>query len=180
MISRTEGPSLQIARAAPADRPGLAAGLGIGVGGEPAAFELLHQGEGHRDGGGAVEYRSRRRSGGSLMGSPKMPQAAALLQGLGRMGHQLLQHRLQPGPVVGEVWIEVLNVDASWDGAAHRNTPRRPGASAGWLFAAAVCMPEGKNKALTVIHRSRQAFTWRGAWIQFGSSQAPTRRRSGR
>jgi hypothetical protein len=29
--------------------------------------------------------------------------------------------------------------------------------------------------ALTVIHRSRQAFTRRGAWIQFGSSQAPTK-----
>jgi hypothetical protein len=35
-------------------------------------------------------------------------------------------------------------------------------------------MPEGKKRALTVIHRSKQAFTWRGAWIQFGSSQAPT------
>jgi hypothetical protein len=35
-------------------------------------------------------------------------------------------------------------------------------------------MPEGKNRALTVIQRSRQAFTWRGAWSQFGSSQALT------
>jgi hypothetical protein len=35
-------------------------------------------------------------------------------------------------------------------------------------------MPEGKNRALTVIHLSRQAFTWRGARSQFGSSQAPT------
>jgi hypothetical protein len=34
-------------------------------------------------------------------------------------------------------------------------------------------MPEGKNRARTGL-RDRQAFTWRGAWIQFGSSQAPT------
>ena len=43
------------------------------------------------------------------------------------------------------------------------------------MLVTAVCMPEGKNRALTVIERSRQAFTWRGAWIQFGSSQAPTK-----
>jgi hypothetical protein len=91
------------------------------------------------------------------------------------MGHQLLQHRQQPGPVVRQLGIEVLDVVAGRDGAAHRNTPRRPGASAGWLVAEAVCMPEGRNRALTVIQRSRQAFTWRGAWIQFGSSQAPTK-----
>jgi hypothetical protein len=34
-------------------------------------------------------------------------------------------------------------------------------------------MPEGKNRARAGL-RDRQAFTWRGAWIQFGSSQAPT------
>ena len=90
------------------------------------------------------------------------------------MGDQLLQHSQQPGPVVSQLGIEVLDVVAYRDGAAHRNTPRRPGARAGWLFATAVCMPEGKNRALTVIQRSRQAFTSRGAWIQLGSSQAPT------
>ncbi|CAK6691886.1 hypothetical protein VB734_00230 [Synechococcus sp. BA-124 BA4] len=42
-------------------------------------------------------------------------------------------------------------------------------------MAMVACIPEGKNKALTAIHRSRQAFTWRGALIQFGSSQAPTK-----
>ena len=35
-------------------------------------------------------------------------------------------------------------------------------------------MPEGKNRARAGL-RDRQAFTWRGAWIQFGSSQAPTK-----
>ena len=43
------------------------------------------------------------------------------------MGHQLLQHRLEPGPVVSQLRIEVLDVVASRDRAAHRNTPRRPG-----------------------------------------------------
>ena len=49
------------------------------------------------------------------------------------MGHQLLQHRQQPGPMVRQVWIEVLDVVGSRDGAADRNIPRRPGASTGWL-----------------------------------------------
>ena len=66
------------------------------------------------------------------------------------MGHQLLQHRQQPGPVVRQVGIEVLDVVAGRDGAAHRNTPRRPGARAGSFFPMAPCMPEGKNRALTV------------------------------
>jgi hypothetical protein len=35
-------------------------------------------------------------------------------------------------------------------------------------------MPEGKNRARAEL-RDRQAFTWRGAWIQLGSSQAPTK-----
>jgi hypothetical protein len=52
--------------------------------------------------------------------------------------------------------------------------PAGPGARAGSFFPIALCMPEGKNRALTVIQRSRQAFTSRGAWIQLGSSQAPT------
>jgi hypothetical protein len=69
--------------AAPADRPGLIATLGIGVGRQAAALEPLHQGEGHGDGGGDVGHRSRRRSGGSLMGSPEPAQGAAFLQGLG-------------------------------------------------------------------------------------------------
>jgi hypothetical protein len=43
------------------------------------------------------------------------------------MGHQLLQHRLQPGPVLRQLGIEVLDGVASRDRAAHRNTPRRPG-----------------------------------------------------
>jgi hypothetical protein len=72
------------------------------------------------------------------------------------MYQQLLQYRQQPGPVVREVWIEVLDVVA------------------GWLGATAVCMPEGKNRARAGL-RDRQAFTWRGAWIQFGSSQAPAK-----
>ncbi len=50
---------------------------------------------------------------------------------------------------------------------------RQQGARATWLFAAAVCMPEGKNRARAGL-RDRQAFTSRGAWIQLGSSQAPT------
>lgn len=90
------------------------------------------------------------------------------------MGLKALQHGQQLGAVVGQLWIEVLDVGRGGNGAAHRNTPpQRPGARAGWLLAAAVCVSEGKNSALTVIQRSRQAFTWRGAWIQFGSSQAP-------
>ena len=43
------------------------------------------------------------------------------------MGHQPLQHRLQPGPVVSQIGIEVLDVVGCTDGTAHRNTPRRPG-----------------------------------------------------
>ncbi len=69
--------------------------------------------------------------------------------------------------------IEVLDVIAIEDGAAHRNTPRRPGARAGCIFPMVVCMPEGKNRARAGL-RDRQAFTSRGAWIQLGSSQAPT------
>ncbi|MFN7897764.1 MAG: hypothetical protein ACK5Q6_16715 [Cyanobacteriota bacterium] len=42
------------------------------------------------------------------------------------------------------------------------------------LLLAAICMPDWKNRALTVIQRSKQAFTWRGAWSQLGSSQGPT------
>jgi hypothetical protein len=57
------------------------------------------------------------------------------------MGHQLLQECQQQGPVVRQLGIEVLDVIASRDGAVHRKTPRRPGASAGWLAAAAVSMP---------------------------------------
>ncbi len=94
-----------------------------------------------------------------LVFHPQAPECAALLQGLGVIGHKALQHRQQPGAVVSQLWIEVLDVGRGRNGAAHRNTPRRPGARAGWLLAAAVCMPEGKNRALTVIHRSRQAFT---------------------
>ena len=67
--------------------------------------------------------------------------------------------------------ILLNGIDPQTSGAA----PGVLGASAGWLVAPAVCMPEGKNRALTVIQRSRQAFTSRGAWIQLGSSQAPTK-----
>jgi len=108
------------------------------------------------------------------MGRPEAPQRSALLQRLGFMGDQMLKHLQLPGAVVGQLRIEVLDVGRGRNGAAHRNTPRRPGASAGWLPTTAVCMPEGKNSALTVIQRSRQAFTWRGAWIQLGISHAPT------
>jgi hypothetical protein len=76
----------------------------------------------------------------------------------------VIQHRIEMGDVI-----------ANRHGATHRNNPRRPGARAGWLLLAAICMPEGKNKALTVIQRSKQAFTWRGAWSQLGSSQVPTK-----
>jgi hypothetical protein len=89
------------------------------------------------------------------------------------MGNQMLQHRQQPGSVVRQIGIEVPDVVGCTDGAAHRNTPRRPGGSAGWVLAMAVCKPEGKNRARVEL-RDRQAFTSRGAWIQFGSSQAPT------
>jgi hypothetical protein len=89
------------------------------------------------------------------------------------MGHQLLQHRLQPGPVVIELRIEVLDVIACRDGATHRNTPRRPGARAGWIFPMVFCMPEGKNRSRVVL-RDRQAFVSLGSLIQLGSSQLPT------
>ena len=91
------------------------------------------------------------------------------------MDHQLLQHCLQPGPVVRQLRVEVLDVVAGRDGAAHRNTPRRPGARAGWFLPMADCMPEGKNRALTVIQRSKQAFVSLGPLIQLGSSQLPTK-----
>jgi hypothetical protein len=42
------------------------------------------------------------------------------------------------------------------------------------------CMPEGKNRALTVIHLSRQAFASLGPLIQLGSSQLPTNARENR
>lgn len=173
-VALFHGRTVAIGGASPADRPGLVAALGIWVGLQAAAFELLHQGEGYGDGGGNVGHRSRPSPGGSLMGCPEPAQGAAFLHGLGLMGHQLLQNRQQPGPVMRELGIEVLDVVVGRDGFVHRNTPRRPGAKATWLFAAALCMPEGKKRALTVIQRSRQAFTWRGAWIQLGSSQAPT------
>ncbi len=121
--------TVAIGGAAPTDRPGLTAGLGIGVGLQAAALELLHQGEGHGDGGGDVGNRSRRRSGGSLMGRPEPAQSAAFLQGLGLMGHQLLQDCQQPGPVVRQLGIEVLDVVAGRgpgsSSAAHRHQRTR-------------------------------------------------------
>jgi hypothetical protein len=96
------------------------------------------------------------------------------------MGDQMLQHSKQPGPVVSQLGIEVLDVVAYRNAAAHRNTPRRPGARAGWIFPRVVCMPEGKNRALTVIHLSRQAFVSLGPLIQLGSSQLPTNARENR
>jgi hypothetical protein len=50
------------------------------------------------------------------MGRPEPPQRPPL-QGLGLMGHQMLQHRQQPGPVVSQLGIEVLDVVASRKGA---------------------------------------------------------------
>jgi len=41
-------------------------------------------------------------------------------------------------------------------------------------------MPDGKNRALTVIQRSRQAFVSLGPLIQLGSSQLPTNAREKR
>jgi hypothetical protein len=95
------------------------------------------------------------------------------------MRHQLLQHRQQPGTVVRQGWIEVIDVSAGWDGAAHWNTPRRPGARAGWIFPRVACMPEGKNRARVVL-RYRQAFVSLGPLIQLGSSQLPTNARETR
>jgi hypothetical protein len=43
-----------------------------------------------------------------------------------------------------------------------------------------VCMPDGKNRALTVIQRSRQAFVSLGPLSQLGSSQLPTNAREKR
>jgi hypothetical protein len=83
------------------------------------------------------------------MGRPEAPKRSAPLEGLGFMGDQMLHHSQQPGPVVSQLRIEVLDVVANRNGAAHRNTPRRPGARAGWIFPMVVCMPEGKNRALT-------------------------------
>jgi hypothetical protein len=96
------------------------------------------------------------------------------------MGDQMLQHRQQPGPVVRELGIKVLDVVAGRNEVDHRNIPRRPGARAGWIFPRVACMPEGKNRALTVIQRSRQAFTSLGPLIQLGSSQLPTNAREKR
>ena len=74
----------------------------------------------------------------------------------------------QPGLVMRQLGIEVLNLVSRRDGAPHRNIPLRPEARAGWLVAAADCMPEGKNRERAGL-RDRQAFTSRGAWIQLGS-----------
>ena len=82
--------------------------------------------------------------------------------------------------MVRQIGIEVLDEVGCTDGTAHRNTPRRPGGSAGWVLAMAVCMPEGKNRALTVIQCSRQAFVSLGPLIQLGSSQLPTNAREKR
>ncbi len=51
--------------------------------------------------------------------------------------------------------------------------PRRPGLRAGGFFAMAVCIPEGTNRARALL-RDWQALTWRGPWIQLGSSEALT------
>jgi len=114
------------------------------------------------------------------MGRPEAPQRSPLLQRPGLMGNQMLQHRQQPGPVVRQLGIEVLDVVASGDGATHRNSPRRPGVRTGWIFPRVACMPEGKNRALTVIQRSRQVFVSLGPLIQLGSSQLPTNAREKR
>jgi hypothetical protein len=67
------------------------------------------------------------------MGSQEPAEGAAFLQGLGLMGHQLLQNRQQPGPVMRQLGIEVLDVVAGRVGAVHRNILRRPGANATWM-----------------------------------------------
>lgn len=53
------------------------------------------------------------------MGRPEPAQSAAFLQGLGLMGQQVLQDSQQPGPVVRQLGIEVLDVVAGRDGAVH-------------------------------------------------------------
>ena len=88
-------------------------------------------------------------------------------------GLQPIKKCQQPAPMVRQLGIEVLNLVSRRDGAAHRNIPLRPGARGGWLVAAADCMPEGKNRGRAEL-RDVQAFTWRSAWIQVGSSQELT------
>jgi hypothetical protein len=61
-----------------------------------------------------------------LVLDPQAPQGSPLLQRLGVVAYQLLQHRLQPGPVVIQLGIEMLDVIASADGAIDRNTPPPP------------------------------------------------------
>ena len=88
-------------------------------------------------------------------------------------GLQPIKKCQQPAPMVRQLGIEVLNLVSRRDGAAYRSIPLRPGARAGWLVAAAACMPEGKNSERAGL-RDLQAFNWRSAWIQFGSSQELT------
>ena len=106
--------------AAPADGPGLSAALGIGVGGEPAALELLDQGQGHCNGRGDLSgrgrfFRPRLRRFGLHRGLPQVPQLTALSQGLGLVLHQPVQHRLQPGPMMALARVVVADEVAGGD-----------------------------------------------------------------
>ena len=99
------------------------------------AFPLLEVGHPHQGVGMAAiagtggGFRLRA-SGLCRHGAPQPPEGAALHQRLRFMVHQTLQCRLQPGPVVRQLRIEMRHVAVGGDGAAHRNTPRRPGVRA--------------------------------------------------
>ena len=72
-----------------------------------------------------------RASGLRRCGAPQPPERPALHQRLGFMAHQTLQRRLQPDPVPLQPRIEMRDLVVGGNGATHRNTPRRPGVSAG-------------------------------------------------
>jgi hypothetical protein len=86
---------------------------------------LLEAGHTHQGIGAAAA--GGRGQAALLMAVPEPPQRSPLLQCLGVVAYQLLQHSLQPGPVLIQLRIEMLDVVAGGDGEVHRNTPRRPG-----------------------------------------------------
>jgi len=71
------------------------------------------------------------------------------------MGHQMLQHRQQPGPVVRQLGIQVLDVDAGRDEVAHRNTP--PAGSQRRLVGRRCGLHAGRVKQSAVRHPALQA-----------------------
>ena len=89
-----------------------------------------HQGVGVGAVAGTGEGFRLPASGLRRHGAPQPPERPTLHQRFGFMVHQALQCRLQPGPVKLQRRIEVRHVVVGGDGAAHRNTPRRPGVRA--------------------------------------------------